>query len=48
MEALKVKISPDDMIAVFNYLDKTKKGYIDYQDFCNLSDERRLGIDPAS
>ena len=24
------------------------KGFIDYKDFCNLSEERRLGIDPAS
>ena len=32
---------------VFKYLDKEQKGYIDYADFCNLSDERRLNLDPA-
>jgi len=33
---------------VFQYLDKDQKGFIDYQDFCNFSDERRMNIDPAS
>ena len=47
MEALKVKMSSKDQLLVFNYLDKGQKGYIDYQDFCNLSEERRLQIDPA-
>ena len=32
---------------VFNHLDEGKKGYIDYSDFCNLCDERRMKIDPA-
>ena len=33
---------------VFNHLDQGRKGFIDYNDFCNLSDERRMKIDPAS
>ena len=33
---------------VFNHLDQGRKGFIDYNDFCNLSDERRMNIDPAT
>ena len=33
---------------VFQHLDKESKGFVTYQDFCNLSDERRMNIDPAS
>ena len=48
MEALKVKMSSKDQLLVFNHLDVGEKGYVNYQDFCNLSEERRLNIDPAS
>ena len=48
MEGLKIKVSTADQLMVFNHLDKGGKGFIDYQDFCNLSDERRLKIDPAA
>jgi len=47
MESLKVKMSIEDQLQCFKHLDKTMKGFIDYKDFCNLSEERRLGIDPA-
>ena len=47
LETLKVKFSSKDLLMVFKYLDKEQKGYIDYADFCNLSDERRLNLDPA-
>lgn len=48
MENLKVKLSSRDLLLIFNYLDKTNKGYIDYNDFCGLSEERRNNIDPAA
>ncbi len=48
LETLKVKLSSKDLLMVFNYLDAKQKGFVDYADFCNLSDERRLNIDPAS
>ena len=48
MENLKVKLSSRDLLLIFNYLDKAGKGFIDYNDFCNLSEERRNNIDPAT
>ena len=48
LETLKVKQSSKDLLMVFKHLDQSGKGFIDYADFCNLSDERRLGIDPAT
>jgi hypothetical protein len=47
LESLKVKMSVDDQFEVFKHLDKGNKGHLNYHDFCNLSDERRRGIDPA-
>jgi hypothetical protein len=41
-------VSAADQLLVFNHLDKRGKGFVDYRDFCNLSDERRLKIDPAA
>ena len=41
MENLKVKLSSRDQQMIFNYLDKDNKGYIDYNDFCGLCEERR-------
>ena len=48
LETLKVKLAARDILLVFNHLDSAKKGHIDYNDFCNLSDERRMNLDPAS
>ena len=48
LETLKVKLSSKDLSMVFNHLDQERKGFIDYSDFCNLSDERRMKIDPAA
>lgn len=47
LETLKVKLNSRDLLMVFNHLDEGKKGFIDYSDFCNLCDERRMKIDPA-
>ena len=48
MENLKVKLSSRDQQMIFNYLDKDNKGYIDYNDFCGLCEERRYQNDPAN
>ena len=47
MEALNVKLSSKTTLEVFKHLDQGMKGYIVYNEFCNLCDERRLKIDPA-
>ena len=43
LENLKIKLSSRDALLIYNYLDNNRKGYIDYNDFCNLSEERRSG-----
>lgn len=48
LETLKVKLSSKDILLVFNNLDQERKGFITYHDFCNLSDERRMNLDPAT
>jgi hypothetical protein len=47
MEALKVKMSVEDQFRCFKYLDKDHKQFLNYHDFCNITVERRRGIDPA-
>ena len=41
-----MKLSTKEINAMFEALDKDKDGYISYLEFCNLSEERRRGIDP--
>ena len=48
LEAMHAKLSSKDSLEVFKHLDEGQKGYIVYKDFCNLCDERRLNVDPAS
>ena len=48
LETLKVKLSSKDLNVVYKHLDEGMKGHLDYNDFCNLSDERRMKIDPAT
>ena len=48
LETLQVKLSSKDLTLIFRYLDVDHKGHIDYNDFCNLSDERRMKMDPAA
>ena len=31
----------------FKHLDEGDKGFLTYQDFCNLTEERRMKVDPA-
>ena len=40
-------MSVEDQFRCFKYLDKDHKQFLNYHDFCNLSDEHRRGIDPA-
>lgn len=37
-----------DQFACFNFLDKENKGFVNYEDFCKISDSHRRDIDPAS
>jgi Ca2+-binding EF-hand superfamily protein len=48
MEAMKVKMSIKDQLECFKYLDRDDKGFINYEDFCWLTDTRRRNIDPAA
>jgi hypothetical protein len=41
-----VKIPLEEILQIFTYLDKDKDGFINYNDFCNISEERRMEIDP--
>ena len=36
----------EDLSAVFNYLDANKDGFIDYNEFTALTEEKRRDIDP--
>lgn len=47
LEAIKLKIPVKEQQKIFAYLDQGSKGYITYDDFCNITDERRRKIDPA-
>jgi Ca2+-binding EF-hand superfamily protein len=46
VENMRMKLSTKDISEMFNYLDTNKDGYINYLEFCNLSEEKRRGIDP--
>jgi len=46
LDTLKIKFSIQTIHEIFAFLDRDKKGYITYYDFCELTEERRRGIDP--
>lgn len=48
IEALKVKITVNELLECFRFLDCKGQGYITYHEFCGLSSERRDKQDPAS
>lgn len=48
LDKLRIKISEADALKCFQYLNSKKDGEIDYNQFCSLVEERRLGIDPFS
>ena len=43
---MKIKIASDDLTKVFDYLDTNKDGFIAYNEFCGLCEEKRRNIDP--
>jgi Ca2+-binding EF-hand superfamily protein len=45
-ENLGCKFTTKDLQDIFNYLDKNRDGLIDYNEFCNLTEEKRKNIDP--
>lgn len=48
MESINLKMPVKDQFACFNFLDKENKGFVNYEDFCKISDSHRRDIDPAS
>jgi Ca2+-binding EF-hand superfamily protein len=47
LEFLKVKLNMKDQMSCFKQLDTISRGYITYDDFCALTRERRMRIDPG-
>ena len=43
---MKIKIAGSDLTSVFDHLDSNKDGFIDYNEFCGLCEEKRRNIDP--
>jgi Ca2+-binding EF-hand superfamily protein len=41
LDQLKVKLQSSDVSLVFEHLDKNKDGFINYQEFCGISEEKR-------
>ena len=46
IEHLKIKMASSDAQQVFEYLDANKDGFVNYQEFCGLCEERRKNTDP--
>mmetsp|Transcript_20919 Transcript_20919/g.15363 ORF Transcript_20919/g.15363 Transcript_20919/m.15363 type:complete len:100 (-) Transcript_20919:3-302(-) len=46
IESLGVRLSYSSAMKVFEGLDKDLDGQLSYQEFCQLSEEKRRGIDP--
>ena len=42
---MRIKFQINELDVVFKYLDKGNKGYISYNDFCELSEEKRRNLD---
>lgn len=42
---MRIKFQINELDIVFKYLDKNNKGYISYNDFCELSEEKRRNLD---
>lgn len=45
LDHLRIKFQVSMIDEIFQFLDKGRKGYIGYQDFCELAEERRRNID---
>eukprot|EP00347_Sterkiella_histriomuscorum_P010064 403338822 len=46
LDHLGIKISTEDSKKIFDYLDTDKNNAVSYNEFCELSEEKRRGIDP--
>jgi hypothetical protein len=44
LDNLEIKFSIDMLQKIFNYMDSDDKGYVTYQNFCEMAEERRRGI----
>jgi hypothetical protein len=44
---MRIKFQVDELITIFEYMDRGDKGYISYGDFCELSEEKRRCLDPV-
>lgn len=45
LDQLKIKLSSAELANVFNFLDKNQDGFVNYYEFCNLTDEKRKNTD---
>ena len=46
LDHLRIKYQLNQIEDIFKYMDKDHKGYISYNDFCDLSEEKRRHLDP--
>lgn len=44
LDLMRVKFTVEELQEMFNYLDKDNKNYINYEDFCGLDEDRRMGF----
>lgn len=42
---MRLKFQVNELDVVFKFLDRGEKGYISYNDFCQLSEEKRRNLD---
>lgn len=45
LDHLRIKYQVNEVDLIFRYLDKDRKEYISYLDFCELAEERRRRLD---
>lgn len=47
LDHMRIKFQVDELIRIFEYMDRGEKGYISYGDFCELAEEKRRHLDPV-
>lgn len=45
LDHMRIKFQLNELDIVFKYLDKGSKGFVSYNDFCELSEEKRRNLD---
>lgn len=45
LDHMRLKFQINELDIIFKYLDRGQKGYIAYNDFCQLSEEKRRNLD---